>query len=252
MIKKKTIIPAPKKDIASILDTVKYDSKGPSKDYKAKTAIETTAKKVDKAAQPKVLPKIAIKAAPKIVPPKTVEKIVEQKNSDKKPLVTMPKKPVQKAAVPEKKDRMVKNARIESPVVEMPLEHEAYFVYLKNPLEYRRYLLECSRKILFCLRSHQRLLLLRQRKLEEMEKIKTGVKELMYINKKFNEKLPKYNMSFFENAAAKESKDKIKQQVADDTKIMSTRKPEPKREKTELERLEESLANIESKLQNLQ
>jgi len=82
-----------------------------------------------------------------------------------------------------------------------------------------------------------------------MARLKIGIKELLYINKKFNEKLPKYDMTFFENTPKAE---KIQAKPMIEPKILSARKPEPKREKTELERLEDSLANIENKLKNLQ
>lgn len=128
----------------------------------------------------------------------------------------------------------------------IPLEHETYFVYLRQPLEYRRHLLESSRKILFCLRSHQKVMIIRQKKIEEMNKLKTCVRELLYLNKKFNEKLPKYNTKFLTDVS---STDKVK---TVNIKAPAVRKPaEIRPDKTELERLEESLANIENKLRTL-
>lgn len=133
---------------------------------------------------------------------------------------------------------------------------DTYFVYLNTPLEYRRHILESSRKILFCLRSHQKILLIRQKKLEELKRLKGLLKEILYLNRKFKEKLPKYHEEFLEYL--KKDKDigtkhlpknniPIKPQIPIDSQIQ---KDLPK-EKTELEKLEDSLASIEAKLKNL-
>lgn len=134
---------------------------------------------------------------------------------------------------------------------------DTYFVYLNTPLEYRRHLLESSRKILFCLRSHQKLVLIRQKKIEELKRLKGLLKEILYLNRKFKEKLPKYHEEFLE--CLKKDKD------IGATKHLSKNAmpPKPKlpidgsiqkdlpKEKTELEKLEDSLASIEAKLKNL-
>jgi hypothetical protein len=97
------------------------------------------------------------------------------------------------------------------------------------------------------LKSNQKIILIRQKKLEEMDKLKTSVKELMYLNKKFNEKLPKYNTGFLDETP---SKDKSR---STQMKSAAARKPaEPRLERTEMDRLEDSLANIEKKLKSLQ
>lgn len=132
----------------------------------------------------------------------------------------------------------------------LPHEHESYFVYLKSPLEYRRHLLESSRKILYSLKGYQKIVLIRQKKLEEMRKLRNSVKELIYLNKKFNEMLPKYNMPLVDHHLGN-----VKQAAAPVQKVLTpvpARKPVPPREKTEIEKLEESLANIEKKLRTLQ
>jgi hypothetical protein len=227
----------------------------------------------------KILAKTPIKTPVKVEPKPKISKPIqiETKKSEKpliiKPIILSPaktlvKEPVKEKVIFEQKvERVVAKKpvkqsaekpkpRMKSPdsrVLELPPEHEAYFVYLKNPLEYRRCLLEASKKMLLCLRTHQKLLFIRQRKIEEIANLRTSIKELLYLNKKFNEKLPKYDLEFFGDAT---EVDKITPRGALIPKMpvidIPKRMPEPKREKTELERLEESLANIESKLRNLQ
>ena len=130
----------------------------------------------------------------------------------------------------------------------LPKEPENYFIYLKNPLEYRRQLLECSRKSIYCLKNHEKIMLIRQRKTEEMHKLKQSIRELIYLNKKFNEKLPKYESKFLEGMKSEEKR------VARPVTPIPVKKPAPapRREKTELEKLEDSLANVEKKLKGLQ
>jgi len=240
MNKKKTTTQAPKRDIASIIDAVKPELKAPIKQPikipEKKSIPAKNVKPLPMKPEVKTLVKIPIKPAINPAPVKIVDKTVAEKK-------VLPVKPAP----------IVRKSRKENNTIDIPIEHEAYFVYLKNPLEYRKYLLECSKGVLFCLRSHQKLLLIRQKKLEGMERLRTCVKELLYTNKKFNEKLPKYNMTFLENQPAKI-------QIKEGTTLSKTvqKKPtapilkEPAREKTELEKLEESLANIEHKLRNLQ
>lgn len=136
----------------------------------------------------------------------------------------------------------IKKKKIDDP------DSDSYFVYLRNPLEYRRHLLESCRKILFCLKCDQKITLIRQKKLEEMRKLRISVKELIYLNKKFNEKLPKYNTGFLEETPSKD-----KGVLPKKVKTVEVKRPmEPKSEPTEMDRLEESLANIERKLKTLQ
>jgi hypothetical protein len=189
----------------------------------------------------------AAKSAPK--PVILTGKILPQKpQPSTKPLpaiITAPKsKPIPKLV---SKPIAVNNKTVKKDLLNVKPEDETFFVYLKNPLEYRRQLLECSRKVLFCLKIHQEVFLIRQKKLEEMHKLKVSVKELLYLNKKFNEKLPKYNTGALGSI---QTQDHITPTHAH---IKNVKKPSPvKIEKTEMDRLEESLANIERKLKTLQ
>ena len=194
-----------------------------------------------------VKPKVEIKA-----PVTKIPVIAEARQSDN-PVVNsnvkkmIPQKMVSTTKQPIEADNIIKNKVQKKKLFEVSNEHQNYFVYLKNPLEYRRHLLESSRKILFCLKSHQKIVLIRQRKLEEMKKLKASVRELIFLNKQFNDKLPKYHTGFLDDVP---SKDKVS---SANTKSKEALKPAvANQDKTEMDRLEESLANIEKKLKSLQ
>ncbi|HYD03953.1 MAG TPA: hypothetical protein VEC16_06685 [Alphaproteobacteria bacterium] len=201
---------------------------------KTKTAkVQPAAKTAPVKTQSKPAAKPASKAQPKSQA--KLQKFVAKKSA--------PKLKVQK----EVPSAVVSKTKTDTLV--LPHDHDSYFVYLKNPLEYRRHLLESSRKILFSLKGYQKVLLIRQKKLEEMRKLKNSVKELIYLNKKFNEMLPKYNMTFIDHHKAEP---KVAPPVQKILTPVQARKPVPTKEKTEIEKLEESLANIEKKLRTLQ
>jgi hypothetical protein len=129
---------------------------------------------------------------------------------------------------------------------EQPQEDESYFVAIKSPLEVRKQLLESSKNSIHCLQNYQRILLIRQKKQKEIADMKESVKELIYLNKKLNEKLPKYKVELMQEP--KEEKLEVKNLKA---KKSVKQAKTPAREKTELEKLEDSLSSIENKLQNL-
>jgi len=140
-------------------------------------------------------------------------------------------------------------------IIDLPPNDDTYFVYLNAPLEYRRHLLESSRKILFCLKSHQKIMFIRQKKFEELKRLRAALKELLYLNKKFREKLPKYHAEFLGHTLkGSEIDGNISRHKAPTMPVFSSNATKPKditREKTELEKLEDSLASIELKLKNL-
>jgi hypothetical protein len=156
---------------------------------------------------------------------------------------------------------------------------DSYFVSLKSPLEFRRQILECSKKSLYGLQNYQRILLIRQKKLKELESLKQSLKEIEYISRKLNEKLPPFDSTVIDSVKPRIEKAQLKIPVqkvaaAPVSKSSTSGKPvlvkpavpTPKaivpvkpipvpvvvKEKTELEKLEDSLADIEGKLQRLQ
>lgn len=140
-----------------------------------------------------------------------------------------------------------KKKQVEQPV---ETEDEHYFVSITRPLELRRQMLECSRKVVYCLQDYQRLVLIRARKLEELKKLRNSTRELSYLNNKLTEKLPKHKE--FSIAVRKDSAKRVltpKQANIHISKDPLAKKPI--KEKSELEKLEDSLAAIESKLKDL-
>ncbi|MGV8141986.1 MAG: hypothetical protein ACP5NW_06095, partial [Candidatus Woesearchaeota archaeon] len=103
--------------------------------------------------------------------------------------------------------------------------------------------------ILFCLKSNQKIILIRQRKLDEMKVLKASIKELIFLNKKFNDMLPKYHTGFLEGV---HTEDKNRPVIPKSAPVRKSDPIRQERERTEMEKLEESLANIEKKLKSLQ
>ena len=125
---------------------------------------------------------------------------------------------------------------------------ETYFVSLKSPLELRRQILESSRKTIYCMQTYQKVMLIRQRKLQELESLKQSLKELMYLNKKLNEKLPSYD---HELVPETERVTKGISKIIKKAEVKPVPEKKSVKEKTELEKLEESLSVIEKKLGTL-
>jgi len=197
----------------------------------------------------KAKPKLdAVVKAAAIVQKPVIQKTIASKPAASKPVVTLSAKSLPVISTTPAPKPAVADKRVsKKELIKVNPESEPYFVYLKNPLEYRRQLLECSRKALFCLKIHQEVILIRQKKLEEMHNLKSSVRELLFLNKKFNEKLPKYHL---EALGSIPTRDKV---APTHSKSNNSKKHvEIKAEKTEMERLEESLANIERKLKTLQ
>ncbi|MFA5796629.1 MAG: hypothetical protein WC916_01160 [Candidatus Woesearchaeota archaeon] len=130
-----------------------------------------------------------------------------------------------------------------TPPVLKPTTDDTYFVLIKNPLELRRQILESSKKTIYGLQSYQRLILIRHKKQLEIEKLRELVKELHYLDKKIQEYIPDYGGTALFAEKKMIRKTVLKQP---ETKFKSVK------EKSELERLEDSLARIEEQLRALE
>ncbi|MGV8150413.1 MAG: hypothetical protein ACP5NV_01670 [Candidatus Woesearchaeota archaeon] len=125
----------------------------------------------------------------------------------------------------------------------------SYFVSIKNPLETRRHLLESTKKSLMGLQGYHKLQVIRQEKQRHLESLKQSVKELMYLNTKLTQILPEYNYDII--SEFKKEKHVEKKQPAKQDKKPVLQKDVARKEKTDLEKLEESLNSIEEKLKTL-
>ena len=129
-------------------------------------------------------------------------------------------------------------------------DEDSYFVSIKNPTDTRRHLLESTKKSLVALQNYHRLLVIRQEKQRHFDTLKQSIKELLYLDSKLDEKLPDYNpeiMNEFKQSSGKTAAKKPKKASSQAEHKSDT----VKREKTELEKLEESLSSIEEKLKTL-
>ena len=147
---------------------------------------------------------------------------------------------------------MAKKQISPKPVPQPVQKEESYFVSIKSPLECRRQILEASRKSIYCLQNYQRVLLLRERKIKEIGILKHSIRELIFLDGKLNEKLPKYNTELLHEVRkiTKETESAFKEFQAVERKSKPD-KTKTKAEKSDLEKLEDALANIEGKLRNL-
>jgi hypothetical protein len=144
-------------------------------------------------------------------------------------------------------------------ILQAAKEEKSYFVSLRNPLELRRHLLESARKSVYSLQSYQKILLLRERKSKELVLLRQSLKELLYLDKKLNEKLPEHDTELLRNPRkVKDDSVPINKSISkkpikkvESEKKVEQPKPQPIKEKTDLEKLEESLSSIEQKLQNI-
>jgi hypothetical protein len=131
-------------------------------------------------------------------------------------------------------------------------ESESYFVSAKNPLELRRQLLESTKKTVLSMQNFQRLQMVREQKLQELSNLRQSIKELIYLNKKFNEKLPRYdNELLHEYKRVTKESQKVVAAALPHIKQVKNIERTIAREKSDMEKLEESLAAIEKKLQTL-
>lgn len=112
------------------------------------------------------------------------------------------------------------------------------FVLVRNPVEINRQILESERKLIFCLQSYHKILKIRKEKLNEIESLKSQLKEITFLQQKIKEYLPTY-----EEVPVSTPKKEDKKIVVD--------KPKKQKEKSEIEKLEESLNSIEDRLKKI-
>lgn len=121
-------------------------------------------------------------------------------------------------------------------------EESALFAGITNGHELRRDVLGCSKGILESLKSYEQFKATRKEKRELMHKFKDDVKNIVKLMNKVKKGLPKVKDLGIKRPVKKEEVKKEK------TKVIKVEKPRPK---TEVERLEAELSDIESKLNGL-
>jgi hypothetical protein len=126
---------------------------------------------------------------------------------------------------------------------------KGFFVRVTEPNEVRKNLLEGSKSIIQNLKSYQKILAIREKKLSAMNNLKTDVKEIKLLVDKLRDLLPYEIMTELEKDKPKKKKGKkttknknVKEKVAPKKKVV---KP------SEATRLESALSSIEEKLNRL-
>jgi len=108
---------------------------------------------------------------------------------------------------------------------------DAFYVRIKDPVELRRMLLECSKQILQSLQDYETLQRIREEKIKQIIQLRHIVKEIYNLNAQLNKVLPKAQLR-----ASKKEKKVV---------------PSVKTRKEELDSFQKDLDAIEEKLKGL-
>lgn len=136
---------------------------------------------------------------------------------------------------------------------------DVFYVGVQDPVEIRRNVLECSKDMVQFMQRYENLKNIRNDKEEAIHHLKEDVRELKSLVNKLRKVLPKSKLRIKSHEEKKEEKPKPKKKKGKKKKAKKeTKKEAPKEEttpppkpKTEIERLESELADIEEKLGKL-
>lgn len=127
-----------------------------------------------------------------------------------------------------------------------------YYVKMTNPREFRRDVLESSKKVIGCLQANRNVLDVRQRKRELLEQLQQQVKELALLVNKLDEILPDKQLR---EEAIQEARHQQHHAPAPPTipkpEKPAVQEPLPYQVATEEDELKNALASIEDKLKEL-
>ena len=118
-------------------------------------------------------------------------------------------------------------------------QNETFFVSLESPLEVQRSLLECTKNVLSGLKRYESFRNIRKYKVEYLMQLKHVMGELNLLNNRLRRALPKTGL----RAVGKKKKEKTESKK-------QPKKFTPK-EKTDIQKLESDLSDIESKLKSI-
>ncbi|MBS3105565.1 hypothetical protein J4234_04870 [Candidatus Woesearchaeota archaeon] len=127
---------------------------------------------------------------------------------------------------------------------------ELFFVQVKKPAEVRKDILETLREVVETLHRFEKFKQMRHKKLEKIHHLGVLIKQANKILGNLKLKLPQTNLRATAARASPQSKahrKKKKKMEASEEK----QQKEPKKELTEVDRLENELSAIESKLKSL-
>jgi len=154
----------------------------------------------------------------------------------------------------------------------------AYYVRIESTREFRRNILESSKKVIRCLRDYRKVIVIRERKKRLMQELQTDLKEITMLAQQIDSILPEKQLR---EEAMRKIKAKKKASIQEPTKeevreespepnvkIVEMPDPEPEKEsadepsqevpvpeppkpRTEEEKLSDALSKIEKKLDTL-
>ena len=122
-------------------------------------------------------------------------------------------------------------------------EEDPLFVGITSGDDLRKNILECSKDILESLKDYERFRSKREEKLRLIQKLKDDLKQISRLVGKVKTSLPTVKETGIKKPVAKKAEKPIKKEIP-----IKVEKP---REKTEIEKLEAELDDIEKKLRSL-
>ena len=127
-----------------------------------------------------------------------------------------------------------------------------FFVQLKDPNQIRRNILETLKGILEILQRFEKFKQIRHQKLENINKLRASLKETNKMFGTLKLKLPQINLRIpvEKKLPVQAKEEQIKQNQPEKKKVVLPLK-KPKREMTEVDKLESELSAIESRLKDL-
>lgn len=135
-------------------------------------------------------------------------------------------------------------------MVKKEQDSELFFVQVRNPAEVRRNILETLKEIVGVLQSFEKFRQIRHEKVEKINHLRVQIRQANKMLGDLKGKLPQTNLRAVvvrEAPVNRIHKKKKKSKAAEQKK----EKVSPKKEMTEVERLESQLGAIEGKLKNL-
>ena len=128
---------------------------------------------------------------------------------------------------------------------------ELFFVQVKDPNQVRKYILETLREIVEILKSFEKFKQIRHEKLEQINRLRTLLKHTNKVMGNLKLKLPQTNLRAIVVKEQKHPKMHHKKGKKDKNAQDKATKAPPKKELTEVDKLEAELSAIEEKLRGL-
>lgn len=129
--------------------------------------------------------------------------------------------------------------------------NELFFVQIKEPNEIRRNILETLKGIVEVLQRFEKFKHIRHEKLEKIQKLRGLVKDANKMLGSLKLKLPQTNLRVTVVREAPSHAEKVHHKKKKKGKSAKSEEKAPRKELTEVEKLESELSAIESKLKSL-